>query len=204
MSEVRRLAGAREALAAGLSTTSLRRLQSAWGASAVGSWTFFVALAVYAYGAGGATAVGAAAFVRMVPAGLAAPLAGVLVDRHSRRDVLAWSLVARAVVLAGLFAAVAMDAPIAVVLVAAALFTIAGTAHKPAQASLLPTLAETPTQLAASNAVWSAVDNGGFLFGSLAGGVLIATGGVGGAFAAGPGPFGAGRPPGAVGPPGPP
>ena len=49
---------------------------------------FFVALAVYAFDAGGATGVGAAALTRMVPAGLAAPLAGVLVDRHSRRDVL--------------------------------------------------------------------------------------------------------------------
>jgi hypothetical protein len=167
-----------------LGTADLRRLQTAWATSAVGSWVFFVALAVYAYDAGGATAVGAAAFVRMVPAGLAAPLAGVLVDRHSRRDVLAWSLVLRAILLGALVAGVAMDAPIELVLVAGALFTIAGTAHKPAQASLLPTLAETPTQLAASNAIWSAVDNGGFLFGSLAAGVLIATGGVDVAFAA--------------------
>ena len=178
------LRAVRSAAGDALGTADLRRLQTAWATSAVGSWVFFVALAVYAYDAGGATAVGAAAFVRMVPAGLAAPLAGVLVDRHSRRDVLAWSLVARALILGALFAGVAMDAPIALVLVAAALFTIAGTAHKPAQASLLPTLAETPIQLAASNAIWSAVDNGGFLFGSLAGGVLIATGGVDVAFAA--------------------
>src|SRR4051794_1777115 len=197
-------AGTREATRAALATPALRRVQLAWSTSQIGSWGSFVALAVYAYDAGGAVAVGAAAFARMVPAGLAAPLAGVLVDRHSRRDVLAWSVVLRAGLVGALVAGVAMDAPIELVLVAGALFTMAGTAHKPAQASLLPTLAETPTQLAASNAIWSAVDNGGFLFGSLAAGVLIATGGVGGAFAAGPGPFGAGRPPGAVGPPGPP
>jgi hypothetical protein len=51
-------------------------------------------------------------------------------------------------------------APLALVLTLAALFTIVATAHKPAQAPLLRRLVETPHQLAASNAVWSAVDNG--------------------------------------------
>ncbi len=174
----------RAAAADALATADLRRLQAAWATSAVGSWVFFVALAVYAYDEGGATAVGAAAFVRMVPAGLAAPFAGMLVDRHSRRDVLAVSLVLRGLVLAVLFAAAALDAPIAAVLTAAALFTIVSTAHKPAQASLLPALVDTPRQLAASNAIWSGVDNTAFLFGALAGGLLIATGGAESAFAA--------------------
>src|SRR4051794_2856308 len=173
MSEGRRLAGAREARAAGLPTPSLRRLQSAWGASAVGSWTFFVALAVYAYDAGGAAAVGAAALVRMVPAGLAAPFAGVLADRRPRRDVLLGSLVVRAALLAGIAAAIAAGAPIAVVLALAALFTIVATAHKPAQAALIPTLVDTPRQLAACNALWSGIDNAAFLAGSLVGGVLV-------------------------------
>ena len=69
----------------------------------------------------------------------------------------------------------AAGAPLAVVLTLAALFTIVATAHKPAQASLLPSLVETPQQLAASNAVWSAVDNGAFLAGALLSGALIAT-----------------------------
>jgi MFS family permease len=174
----------RASAADALATADLRRLQTAWATSAVGSWVFFVALSVYAYDVGGATAVGAAAFVRMVPAGLAAPLAGMLVDRHPRRDVLAVSLALRGLLLALLFATTVLDAPIAVVLSLAALFTIVSTAHKPAQASLLPTLAQTPHQLAASNAVWSGVDNAAFLFGSLGGGVLIATGGPESAFAA--------------------
>ncbi len=56
--------------------------------ASVGGWAFMVAISVYAYGKGGAAAVGLAALVRMLPAGLAAPVAGVLADRHSRRDVL--------------------------------------------------------------------------------------------------------------------
>ncbi len=167
--------GIYSSLAGALATAQLRRLQFGWAVSAVGGWVFFVALSVYAFDAGGATAVGAAALTRMVPAGLAAPLAGVLADRHSRRDVLLGSIAVRAVTLGAIGAAVAADAPLALVLTLSALFTIVATAHKPAQASLLPSLVETPHQLAASNAVWSAVDNGAFLIGALMSGALIAT-----------------------------
>jgi MFS family permease len=160
---------------AGLATGPLRRLQGGCGASALGSWTFFVALAVYAYGAGGPTAVGAAALVRMVPAGLAAPAAGVLVDRRPRRDVVIATLVLRAVIVTAIAATVAAGAPLAPVLVLAALFTVVSSAHKPAQAALLPTLADTPRQLGASNALSTAFDNAAFMAGSLVAGVLIAT-----------------------------
>ena len=167
--------GIHRSLASALATAQLRRLQIGWAVSAVGGWVFFVALSVYAFDVGGATAVGAAALTRMVPAGLAAPLAGVLVDRNSRRDVLLGAIALRALILGAIGAAIAAAAPLAFVLTLAALFTIVATAHKPAQASLLPSLVETPQQLAASNAVWSAVDNGAFLVGALLSGALIAT-----------------------------
>ena len=167
--------GIHRSLAGALATAQLRRLQAGWAVSAVGGWVFFVALSVYAFDAGGATAVGAAALTRMVPAGLAAPLAGVLADRYSRRDVLFGAIVARALILVGIGAAVAASAPVALVLALGALFTIVATAHRPAQAALLPSLVETPHQLAASNAVWSAIDNGAFLVGALLSGALIAT-----------------------------
>src|SRR3954471_6240071 len=182
MDDARRPSGLRTSLASALSTPELRRLQLAWGASAVGGWLFFVALAVYSYDKGGAAAVGAAALVRMVPAGLAAPLTGLLADRYPRRDVLLLSIVARAALLTATTAAVAADMPLAVVLVLAAVFTIATTAHKPAQAALLPQLAQTPRQLGASNALWSAIDNGAFLVGALMGGALIGGSSVEAAF----------------------
>ena len=164
----------RQSLADALATADLRRLQLAWAAASVGGWVFFIVLAVYAYDQGGATAVGVAALARMVPAGLAAPLAGVLVDRGARRDVLLAITIGRSAVLAGVAASVAAGAPLAVVLLLGALFTILATAHKPAQAALLPSLAHTPRQLGASNAVWTAVDSAGFIVGSLLAGVLVA------------------------------
>jgi hypothetical protein len=87
------------------------------------------------------------------------------------------------VALAAIAAAIAAAAPIAVVLALAALFTVASTAHKPAQAALLPALVDTPRQLGACNALWSGIDNAAFLFGSLIGGVLIAVASVEAAFA---------------------
>ena len=56
-------------------------------------------LAVYAYGVGGASAVGVAAVVRMAPAALAAPAMSMLGDRYSRRNVLLVLALARAAVL---------------------------------------------------------------------------------------------------------
>ena len=112
--------GIYSSLAGALATAQLRRLQLGWAVSAVGGWVFFVALSVYAFDVGGAAAVGAAALTRMVPAGLAAPLAGVLADRHSRRDVLLGSIALRALVLGAIGGAVAAAAPLALVLTLAA------------------------------------------------------------------------------------
>ena len=165
-----------------LATADLRRLQLTWTCASVASWTFFIVLAVYAYNQGGAAAVGVAALARMVPAGLAAPLAGMIVDRSSRREVLLVITIARSLLLAGIAAAVGLDAPLAVVLVLSALVTALATAHKPAQAALLPSLAGTPRQIAASNAVLTSVENVGFLVGSLLGGALVAAASIETAF----------------------
>ena len=161
-------------VAEGLGTPGLRRLQAAWAASALGSWVFFVALAVYAYYEGGAAAVGAAALVRMVPAGLAAPLTGLIAQRHPQRDVLLGGLVLRAAAAAAMAAAVVVDVPLGVVFALAAAFTVCATAYRPAQTGLLIELAGTPGQAGAATALRTGIDNGAFLAGSLLGGALLA------------------------------
>src|SRR3954470_2511295 len=158
-------------------TQDLRRLQLAWACAAVGGGMFMVALAVHAYAVGGATAVGLAALVRMLPAGLAAPLLGHAGDRFSRRDVLLVTALARAVVLVA--AALTLQS-LPALLALGAVFTVLTTAHKPAQAALLPKLTTNP---AGANAVWSGIDNASFVAGALAAGVIVATAGAGAAFA---------------------
>jgi MFS family permease len=180
----RAAAVAARALRDALGTPALRRLQAAWTASSVGGWALFVALAIYAYDVGGASAVGLAALIRMVPAALAAPATSMLGDRYSRRNVLLVLCVARALVLGAAAAVVAVDGPAAAVFALAALFTIIATGHRPAQAALLPVLATEPRQLAASNGLWSAIDSVGFLVGAAGGGLLVAAFGVDVTFAA--------------------
>ena len=78
----------------------------------------------------------------MAPAALAAPATSLLGDRHSaaRRAAVARARpLARARRRRG---AVALGGPAALVFALAALFTAIGTGHKPAQAALLPALAD--------------------------------------------------------------
>ena len=176
-------AGIPDGLRGAFATPDLRRLQLASVASCTGGWAFMVGLSVYAYGEGGATAVGLAALVRMLPAGLAAPFVGLVADRCSRRDVLVVSCAGRAAAVAAIALAVRASAPLAVVLALAALLTVLQTAQRPGQAALLAHLARTPVQLAAANAAWSGLDNASFMLGALLGGVLIAATGTTAVFA---------------------
>ena len=171
-------AGIGRGLRGALATADLRRLQLASVANCTGGWAFMVGLSVYAYEAGGATAVGLAALLRMLPAGLAAPFVGLVADRCSRRDVLVASCAGRAVVVAAIAGAVAARAPLGVVLALAALLTVLQTAQRPGQAALLAHLARTPLELAAANAAWTGLDNASFLLGALLGGALIAAAGT--------------------------
>jgi MFS family permease len=176
-------AGIVRGLRGALGTPDLRRLQLASIASCVGGWAFMVALSVYAYDAGGATAVGLAALARMLPAGVAAPFAGLVADRSSRRDVLVASAAGRGAVAAAIAVAVGAGAPLAVVLALAALLTVLQTVQRPGQAALLAHLARTPVQLAAANATWSGLESASFLVGALLGGGLIAATGTTAVFA---------------------
>src|SRR4029453_18516894 len=100
-----RPAQAAAALGAAMRNPGLRRVELAWGASIAAEWAHFVALGVYAYDAGGATAVGLAGLVRLLPAAIVAPFAASLGDRFRReRFLLAMALVG-ALALAGSAAA---------------------------------------------------------------------------------------------------
>ena len=56
------------ALAEVFRNRQLRRLELAWAGSIIGSWAYSVALVVYAYKHGGASAVGLVGLIRWLPA----------------------------------------------------------------------------------------------------------------------------------------
>src|SRR5213592_2711905 len=74
----------------------LRRLELALAGSVVGAWAYTVAISVYAYQHGGATAVGVIAAARWITAGIVSPFAAVLGDRYDKRWVMVSSDLARA------------------------------------------------------------------------------------------------------------
>jgi hypothetical protein len=84
-------------LTAALRNGDVRRVELAWGAAIAAEWAHFVALGVYAYDAAGATGVGVAGLVRLLPAAIIAPFAASLGDRFRReRFLLAMALIGAA------------------------------------------------------------------------------------------------------------
>src|SRR5436305_9561468 len=76
---------------------ALRRLEYAWVGSIIGTWAFGIALAVYAYEQGGASAVGLAGLLRMAGAAVFGPFVASLGDRYRRVPVIVGSDLSRGV-----------------------------------------------------------------------------------------------------------
>jgi len=151
----------------------LRRVQLAWAGSMIGSWAYSIAIAIYAYHAGGARAVGIVGFARWTAAALASPFAAAVSDRVSRKLFMVTTSLGRAAVLAGGAIAIYTGAPALVVYLVAGVAQVLATAFRPAQAALVPALARTPDELTAANVVSSTIESVGIFGGPALGGVLL-------------------------------
>src|SRR6267143_6471009 len=133
--------------------------------------------------AGGTAAVGVAGLVRLLPAGIVAPLAAPLGDRFRRERFLLTMTLVGAAALAGSAVAALADQQ-ALVFVLAGVVGLSSTLTRPALQALLPSLARTPEELIASNGATSTIESLGTLAGPLLAGALIAVAPVGVVFAA--------------------
>jgi MFS family permease len=170
----RRLAESQRAFVEMFANRELRSLQLAGVGSTLGIWAYGVAVAVYAYDVDGAKAVGILYFVRWSLAGAFAPWLSVLSDRLPRRRVMLAADLVRAAVVGGMAALVAFHGPSLLVYGLAVVGSIAGAAFHPAQSALLPSLARTPEELAASNIALSTTGSVGMFAGPALGGALVA------------------------------
>ena len=161
----------------------LRRIELAFLGSITGIYANVVAVSIYAFHHGGPTAVGLVMAARMGAAAAASPFTASLADRHEQRRVMLATDLVRVGTVAATAAAALAGIP-AAVFVLAVLTSVASTAFRPAEASLIPRLAGTPEELTAANVSSSVFDSFGTFAGPAGGALLYAVGGPALAFAA--------------------
>jgi MFS family permease len=103
-----------------------------------GRWAFAVAAAVYAFGRAGAGGVGVVTAAGLLPAVLAAPLAGILIDRLGRAVVVAAACAVEAVCIGAASALMGVDGALGPIILLAAMSGVAATAPRPALEALMP------------------------------------------------------------------
>jgi MFS family permease len=174
----RRRLGAFRALAG---SGALRRVVAGYALFRLTEYSVWIAMLVYAYGRGGATLAGLVALAQLVPAAVLAPVFAALGDRRSPVVLLAGGYLAQAAAMGAAAVAIAGGMPGAAY-AAAVVASAAFTATRPAQSTLIPSLAGTPDQLTAANVVLSWVEAAAIAAAGSLTGVLLWLGGAAGVF----------------------
>jgi MFS family permease len=152
----------------------LRKVNIALAGSVAGDWAYAVAVSVYVYQKGGATAVGVLGVIRYVSMALVLPSASSLADRFDRRRVMIGSDLVRMVLVAIAAVVIETGGPEMVVYALAVATSLAATPFRASQAALLPKLATHPGELTAANVASSTIESLGFFVGPALAGVLLA------------------------------
>jgi MFS family permease len=163
----------RDSLAAVFANRNLRRIELAFAGSAIGDWAYATAVAVWAYGEGGAKAVGIWMAIRYTLMAVSAPFGAALADRMPRKRLMIIADLSRAVLIAAAAACLFVDTPAAPIYVLATLSSLLGTPFMCAQRSMLPSLAERPEELTAANGTASTIESLAFFIGPALGALLL-------------------------------
>ena len=163
---------------------SLRRVGCAYALFVSAEFGIWIALLVFAFGHGGATASTWIVLVQLIPCIVLSPFIGAFVDRGQPSRVLRVGYGLQAVFLAAVAAAVGLNAPPWVVFVLAPLTAICLTMTRSPQAAVLPAIVRTADELTAANAMTGWTDGAASLVGPALVGVLTAVSGLTAAVAA--------------------
>jgi MFS family permease len=151
----------------------LRRVELAAVGSELAAFSYFVVLAVVAYDASGTGGVGILMLTRMAAAAITTPFTSALADRFPRKRVMVASNLLAAALILAIAAAVSAGVGLVGLCALASIAAIVTSVFRPAQAALLPTLARTPEQLTAANAVSTTVEGVAIFLGPGIGGILL-------------------------------
>jgi MFS family permease len=152
---------------------NLRKVQLALAGSMIGDWAYSTAVAVWAYGIGGAQAVGIWSAVRLALMATTSPVGAAIADRFPRKTVMVVSDLLRAGLVTAAAVCLFLDLPAITVFVLATVTAVCGSAFRPAQRSLMPALANRPEELTASNGTSSTLESLAFFAGPALGALLI-------------------------------
>lgn len=159
-----------------MSNEGIRRLEASWALGIAADTGLLVVLIVVIFLQDGVVAAGVLGAARMVPAVLSGMLAGASVERFRGDRVLLAVGLTRAIA-AGLCAVViATGASTLLLFLLAAIVAAAGALVRPTQATLMPAIARSPSELVAANMAWSTGEGLGAMIGPFVAGVLVAGG----------------------------
>ena len=153
-----------DALRTVFTNPGLRRLNLAFGGSLIGDWAYATAIAVWAYGIGGAKLVAVWAVIRLLLMAVVTPFTATLADRHDRKRILVGSDLVRMVLIASAAVGIWADATI-LVFVLAGTASVVGTPFRPALRALMPSLVTRPEELTAANGTSSTLESLSFFVG---------------------------------------
>jgi MFS family permease len=151
----------------------LRRVNLAFAGSAIGDWAYATAITVWAYGVGGVVAVGVWGTVRLALMAVVGPFTATLADRYPRKLVMIGCDLTRGAIVLVNSALIWKGAPPLAVFVLASIAAIVATPFRPAVAALVPTLADSPEELTASNGATSTIESLAIFVGPALGGLLL-------------------------------
>ena len=161
---------------------ALLRVLVAYLLFTLAEYAVWIAMLVFAYSRGGTAVAALVAVAQLVPAAVVAPVVAAVADRRSPVGLLAGGYLVQATAMAGTAAAVSAGTPLAAY-AGAVVAATAVTTTRPAQATLIPSVAATPDQLTAANVVAGWMEAAGAAAAGLLAGVLISLAGVGSVFA---------------------
>jgi len=161
---------------AALGHRDMRLLVSSFIVDGLGSWAYSTVMMVYVYQrTGSATWVAMTAASRWIPGLVLAPLGGVIADRFERTRVMIVSALTSAFVVAVMTVVVAGDGSMPALLVLSAFAATVYVPYRPAAGALTPDLV-LEKELAAANALFSALESLTVVVGPALGGLLLLAG----------------------------
>ncbi len=150
-----------------------RLLFSGLAISMCGSWAYNVALVVFVFDATHSAGwVAAASMTRFLTALVASPLGGLIADRMERTRLMVTLDSAALALQSGLAVIAALNGPVVLAIVLAAMTSVCGSSYDPAARAATPVIVG-EEHLAAANSAQSAIENLSVIVGPAIAGVLL-------------------------------